>query len=884
MLPSDPFWSLHTHGDYSVGDAFGHVPAMVKKAVELDYPALGLTDHRNMSGAIQLYKHCRKAGIEPLPGIELDVHADTEYGERAGKMHLTVAAYSERGYRNLSRLATLSAQKFWYLPRIDFADLAQMAEDGATQGLVVGTGCLGGVLPQIFLRNGERAAEHMARTLAGWFPKVYVELQSHGIELKEYPGVTDEDVLQATWDIAQRVGLPVIVTRDSHYIEEADKAEHDALKELLAWSDDPEDAKFNGDGYHMVDAQGLRPYYPPKMLAAGLEGLTELANASYVRIRELENFKLQVPYVASGGDDPQGALERLLNERLTDEERADPETMQWVRSEVDVWRSSGMAAYALLCKQVADMMKEHEIRFATRGSASGSFVLYKFGVTQVHPIQMGLRFDRFLSRNRMKPPDVDFDVEHLRRGEVVAFLKSLYHVRPVGNLGKYSLHADDDGDGDHGKGSLKERYYMVLRKKGLKQPDWKDVPKADKDMLFRLSDRQIFKGYGKHAAGYIVAPNREILDHLPLARIASNPDLVTSYGKKDVEALGMVKLDLLGLKTQTAIKHMEATSGISIDDIPEDDGPTFRMISSGNTSGVFQLDGFAMTRGCQRLRPKSVEDIIAAQALFRPAPMQAGWTDDYMARRARREPVPVRHDDIMSVTKHTHGILLYQEQVMDVVNALGFDSIEMEAMLDAVKASNEYSIAAAEALRDMMPRIEQLARGRGWTQVDIDWLVAGLASYAEYSFNRAHASSYGRLAYRMAWMKKNRPIDFWCGILRAYEDSDATVVRKKTYQARTDGIGFLPAHVNMSGASYTIDRDRGKIRRGLISVSHVGLTTAERIASLAPFADLTDMGERLPTSIGGVKDLAVKRHPRDCAGVINYLYEADALEGMSHRP
>jgi DNA polymerase-3 subunit alpha len=891
MVPSaDPYWSAHTHSVHSVYDALPQVPAMVARSVELGYPALGLTDHRSVSGSIQLYKACRKAGIEPLPGIELDVYPDTSQFQRKPKYHLTVLSYNERGYRNLVRLATLSAQKFWYLPRVDFADLAQMAEDGATQGLAVATGCFFGVLPQTLMRQGPEAAVHVAQTLAGWFPRVYVELQNHGIEehgsriAEDMPwtaGWTDDSLLEQVWWVAERAGLPVVVTRDSHYIDEADKAKHEALKQLMTFSEDPDEALFPGDGYFMTDERGLRPFFPPKMVSAGIDGLTELANVAYVRLPELENFKLKVPDIGLDGD-PQKILEAKVRATLTPKEVADPATMRWLHDELDVWRSSGMATYALLVDGVCEFMRERGIRYIARGSASGSFVLYKLKVTQEHPIKMGLRFDRFLSVNRLKPPDVDLDVEHHRRDEVIVeYLTRKYYVCPVGNHRKLSLYSADE-DGELSRGSIKERFHTVMSKRGT-PVDWSRVPKKDKDMLFALSDLNLIAGYGRHAAGYIVAPNQQVLDDLPKARITSNKVLVTAYGKKDVEQLGFLKLDLLGAKMQTAIAHMESLAGISFLDIPDNDPQTYRMISLGDVDSVFQFDGGATRIGARRIRPRKFEDIIAIQALFRPAPMKSGWTDTYIRRRDRLEPVPVQHPDIMSITKDTHGILLYQEQVLDVIRTLGATQLEMESMLDAVKASNEYSIGAAEALAEMMPRIEELAIARGWSEADISWLVKGLASYADYSFGRAHAVSYGRVAYRTAWMKKHHQLVFWCAILRAYEDSETVVVTRKTNQARRDGVGFLTPHVNRSLSTYTIDAEKNRIRRGLLSVPGIGPRSAAVLQKQAPFTDLTDLAQRVGSGITGSIKLVQGVHPAQCGGMISALHEARALEGLEHR-
>lgn len=885
-----PFWSLHTHSKFSVNDALPEVPALVARAVEYDYPALGLTDHGSPSGNIQLYKACRKAGIEPLPGAEFYVVPDTETAGRKDNLHLTVAAYNETGYRNLMKLVTLSAKKFWYKPIVDFADFADMAEHDMTNGLVVATGCYFGVGPQTLMNQGEAAAVRVVEALAGWFPRVYVELQNHGItEHKDGSDSdwTDDDVMNAMYDVAQRAGLPVIVTRDSHYIDEADQPVHDALKSLVSFSEDPDDATFPGGGYFMTDTEGLEEYFPPRIIEAGLDGLTELAEISYLRLPELENFTMKVPDVSLTGD-PQEEFERRVMVRAHERGLTSRRHIDRLRHEFDVIRAAGSAPYMLLVDDVCEFMRQKAIRFAARGSASGSLCLYVLGTTQVDPLKYGLRFDRFMSSNRMKPPDVDLDVEHRRRDEVIDFLKSRWAVVPVGSLRKYSLYDEEATDGEESKGALRVRYYSVLRKRaelagktghGWKAPDWTRLPKADRDMLHELADRKLISGYGKHAAGYIVAPNKASLDQLPLAYIASSGSLVTAYGKKDVEILGFVKLDLLGLRTQTAIRLMEEYTGISFDDIPDSDSKTYSAIGSGKVAGVFQLEGYAMARGCESIKPRRLNDIIAAQALFRPATLKSGATGDYRARKAGRLALPKRHEDIMAATKETYGVLLYQEQVMDIMTTLGLDQVELEEMLDAVKASNEYTAGALEAIGNLMPRIRELAVSRGWESTDVDWLSDGLLAYADYSFNKAHAAAYGIIAYRTAWMKVHHPKEFWAAILTAFDDHDK--IKGYLLQAKRDGIRIMAPHVNQSGVTYTPVEGMNAIRKGLVALKGVGPVAAMEIVSKAPYTSLDDFCERvLPRKVSGVKGYLIDKDITAAGGVLKALEEGHALEGL----
>jgi DNA polymerase-3 subunit alpha len=880
-MTDKPFWSLHTHSKFSVNDALGSVPETVAKAVELGYPALGLTDHRSVSGAVQLYTECRKAGIEPLPGIELDVVPDIEIMGRSDALHLTMAAYSEAGYRNLAKVASLTARRFWYKPLIDFADFAKMAEDGATEGLLVTTGCFFGVLPQVYMRQGAAAADKVAATLAGWFPRVYVELQNHGIEEHRdgLPDFTDDEVLEAMWAVAQRVGLPVLVTRDSHYTNEADKSVHDALKTLVSWSEDPDDAVFPGGGYHMTDADGLKRYFPRYMLDAGLDALAELANKAYVRIPELETFNLKVPAVSLTGD-PQTELEDRVYARMPEEHKKNPRYMRPLKAEFDAIRIADQAPYLLLVDEVCTFMRDKTIRYWARGSAVGSLVNWYLGVTQQDPVKHGLRFDRFISISRIKPADVDLDVEHTRRDEVVAFLKSRWAVRQVGSLAKYSLWDDDHGEGDHAKGSLRMRYFATANKKGLPKQLWRDVPKADRDMLYKISELKLYSGYGKHAAGYIVAPNETVLAQLPMAYIASSESFITAYGKKDVERLGFVKLDLLGSRTATAVNIMEEMTGVTVDTVGLSDPQTWASIRNGRTVGIFQLDGFSMMRGCKRLQPRKFDDLVAAQALFRPAMRLSGAQDEFLERKSGRLKVPVRHPDIMTVTKDTYGILLYQEQVMEVMAAIGLDQVELESMLDAVKASNEYSEGAAVAITRMLPRIRQCAHARGWSDADVAWLADGIGGYADYSFNKSHAVSYGAVSYYTAFMRRHHPVAFWTGMFVAYDDSEN--ITKYLAESRSDRVAVLSAHVNRSKVTYTAEPEHNAIRKGLISIKGIGPAAATELSAKAPFTSLTDLAKRvIHNKVTGTKPFLLQGlDPLTAGGQLAALDAANALEGL----
>lgn len=904
MSLEPPFWSIHTHSRYSANDAMPKVSDMVDRAVLLGYPALGLTDHGTPAGSVQLYKSCRKAGIEPLPGMELYVTPDREQHIRSND-HLGVVAYSEIGYRNLVHLSNMAARNYWYKPRVDFADFAEMAESGRSKGLVVTTGCYFGAVVQTLLNRGPESAKQIIEALAGWFPRMYVELQHHGIEAQHGDLYTESDIIDELVALADEVGVPYLIAQDSHYLLPEEQPQHNALKELVAFGQDPSESRFPGDPYAMVDNDWLRPRFDPVVFGRALDNLAELAAASYCRIPELEAFSMKVPDVTKTGD-AYAELEALITDLVVQRYGVLAKHKPYlaaVSEELSIIKDAGMAGYLLLVKLVCDFMLKEDIWFITRGSASGSLVCYLLGITQVDPIAWGLRFDRFLSRDRTRPPDIDLDVEGKRRDEVVAWLETQFSVRQVGSHAQMKM--EEEQEEDSGAGALLVKYYGTFFKKHGYRIGWDKVPETDRVLLRDLATRKLISGPGTHAAGYIVAPDEVSIAELPLNWIASRGAMVTAYGKKDVEACGFVKLDLLGSDTLTAMKlacsEISRNGGITegepvgmwgtpkevFDSIPLTGKEVFQRIGQGRTDGMFQIQGMASKYGFKDMKPKRLEDIVAGQALFRPAMLQGGHVKEYMARKTGKNPVPARHPDIMAETKETYGIALYQEQVIALMRRIGMESEELTDMLDAVKASNEASIAAKAYLETARSRVRELATARGWSDTDVAWLVDSLVGYAEYSFNKAHSVAYGLAAFRSAWLAEHYPLEFWLGVLVAYQgkkrgkrDLESVYVSA----TRNEKIRVLSPHINLSAQSYTVDRKRGSLRKGLTSVKGVGLVVATLLAENAPYSSLTDMGRRLPTKVGGAKNLALRKPPEECGGAIAALHDIGGLDGLDHEP
>jgi len=870
------YWSAHTHSKYSARDALPTVQEIVNKAAEFNYPAIGLTDHGTMAGAAQLYVAARKNGIEPLPGIEAYI-AINKNETRPSTMHMGLLATNAKGYRNLVSLVSQSHQQFKYKPILDLSDLAQAAEDGRLDGVAAMTGCWFGLLPTL-LREGHTASvKNVLGAMDSWFGSgLYVEIQNHQIIDKTHDDEAHTRVLHA---IAKSMGLPTILTQDSHYIELEDRKAHETMKRLTSWSEDPDDAVFPGDGYHMVDTEWMKDHHAPDIFEYGMEGLNDLLSKAQVVIPELDTFQLKVPDTTVSGDPDKELLLKAsesLQERIDNGsiKKADADAY-WnrVTEELEVVMEAGFSGYLLFTATVCDWMTKENIAYNVRGSASGSLVCWLIGITSFDAISWGLRFDRFLSKDRTKPPDIDIDVEHEKREAVLDWLRQSYHVV---NISTWLQMGMQEQDGEQ-KGSLLVRWKMHARKTG-RDPN---APLSKQELidLRELAKKAPYQGYGVHAAGLLIAPDAETAGVVPLQYVASSKTMVTAFDKDDVERLGLVKLDVLGLKTLSAIKIMQELTGIKYNEIPLNDKKVFQMLSKGETAGLFQLEGHTARNGVKRLKPTKITDVIAAMALFRPATMDSGATDEYINRRQKTAKVPVRHPIIENETKDTYGVLLFQEQAIGVLRAVGLDPEEIETARKAIKASNADVGGARGEMQTILKRVRTLAKEKGMGLEDLAWLEKALEAYAGYGFNKAHATAYGVVAYVTAWYSLHHPVAFWAGMLKSY--TGAKQENEYLKSARAAGVQIRPPHVNRSKEGYTADLEQNAIRKGLLAIKGLGEKAALDLITHAPYASLDDLARKVSAKrVTGAKSLGLGHSPQSCGGVITHLHESNALDGL----
>lgn len=624
-----------------------------------------------------------------------------------------------------------------------------------------------------------------------------------------------------------------------------------------------------------------------------MEGLADLLAAHSLTIPQLDTYHYNIPFTV---ETPDVTLRNRAETSLNDYTlNTDKKYVARLEEELSVIKDTGMAGYLLLVQEVTDWCRKNKVFYQARGSASGSIVCWLLGITQADPLKWGLSFERFISRDRTKPPDIDLDVEKHRRKELLEYLRGKYAIAQIGTWTEFSLHGEEDEDGEsESKGSLRVKYYAARSRAGDPVHSWADVPESDKEALFRISDLKPFSGYGTHAAGVVVATSHADIDTLvPTMKVASSDTTVTQYEMDDIEALGLVKLDVLGLKTLSVLHACMDNLGRDVFRglgwIPLSDAATYRAISRGDTEGVFQLEGGSAAKGCKRLRPSKIGDIIAAMALFRPATMNSGATDSYIMRKHHEEEVPKWNPLIEKETKHTYGILLYQEQVISILRELGMTADDLTKFLKAVKASNSGIGNAGAVIDGYRDKVWAMAVDAGFTRFEWEWFWESATGFAAYGFNQAHSTAYGITAYRCAYLATNHPLEFFAALL-AYAPTDKKKGQRSKEEiylsvVRGRGIKVRRADVNISGVTYAVDNEAGAIRKGLKTIKGVGETSAEDIIRCRPEGGFTSL-EHFARSLIGSKVTGVKPflEDGDCTvGIFGKLYDAGALDSLVDR-
>ena len=831
---------LHLHSEYSLLDGAIKVKALCEFAKENNMPAVAITDHGVMYSAIEFYRTAKELGVKAIIGCEFYVH-DRDIHEKDSShnplYHLVLLAKDKTGYMNLVKLVSIAhCEGMYYKPRINFELLQKYSE-----GLICASACLGGEVLQNLLKNDYAAAKATAQKYKDLFgDDYYIELQDHGLEEQKR---TNPDLIK----LAAELGIKMIITNDSHYLRKEDADWHDTLLCLQtnALKNEPNRFHFPNNEFYVKTPEELRDSFrwmDSAMFDECIQNTVEVAEKCHLI---LEMGKSPLPhYEVPPGHTVESYLDLKVHEGLRKRYGDIPQEIEdRVKYELGIIEQMGFSAYFLITWDFVHFAKTHDIPVGPgRGSAAGSVVAYALEITDLDPIRHHLLFERFLNPERYSMPDVDIDFCIERRGEVIDYVSKKYgedKVCQIITFGTYAAKAAMKGVArvldipfarsnqlsslipNEPKAHIDDAMLDGMELKKLYDED----PEVKKLVDMSRCIEGIKNNTGTHAAGVIIAhkPLNEIVPVQP----SKDGIIVTEYPMADLEKLGLLKMDFLGLRTLTMIhktmKLLKKTKGIEFDinRIPLDDKPTYDMLITGETDGVFQLESSGMKKLVKDLRPDVFEDLGALVALFRPGPLESGMVQDFVERKHGRQEIKYAHPLLEPVLKDTYGTIVYQEQIMQVFQVLA-----------------DYTLGQADMVRRMMgkKKLDEMAQQKGkfiegaarhgMESKDAAALFEQIEKFASYCFNRSHSAAYAFVAYQTAYLKCHYPQEYLASILSSVSgDQDKTQLYIE--EALKFGIQVMPPDINKSYAEFTPDGNN--IRFGLASIKQVGEAVVEAI-------------------------------------------------------
>ena len=837
-MSEKPFVHLHLHTEYSLLDGATRIDTLFDACKEKNMPAVAITDHGNMYGAYHFYCLAKKKGIKPIIGCEFYMADDLTVKSGDVKRefnHLVLIAKNNTGYKNLVKLNSIGfVDGYYYKPRIDFKTLSQHSE-----GLICLSACIAGQLPRL-LRDGmwEEARKLVKQYKELFGEDYYIELQDHGIADEIY-------VMPKLIKIAEEFGVELVATNDVHYLKESDAEMQDILLcvQTGKFFDDPGRMRFEGTQFYLKDYDEMAEKF--SYVPQALENTLKIAEKCNVSI---EKKPLLPPYKPDNGMTPYEFLKDLLEKGLKRRyKEITPEIRQRADYELEVVSKMGFVEYYLIVWDFINYAHEHGIPVGPgRGSGAGSIIAYAIGITQVEPLRYGLIFERFLNPERVSMPDFDIDFCMDRRGEVIDYVIEKYtkpRVAQIVTFGRMKAkNAVKDvcrvlrvpyAEGDKItkliplNATLKNAFGLDGKNEGVPElmEIYKDYSmKRVIDLAIALEDMP--RQTGMHAAGVVIC-REDLSDNVPLQR--SGDDITTQYNMKEVEELGLLKMDFLGLRTLTdidkTIKIVKETTGEEFDfeDCQYDDPNVFELIASGNTDAVFQLESGGMKRVMKDLKPDCLEDIIAGISLYRPGPMQ--FIPDYIKGKRDPKSVHYAHPMLEPILGVTNGCMVYQEQVMQICRSLaGYSYGQADEVrramgkkkMDVMALHRNYFING-KVNDNGEVEIEGAVR-RGVPKETAELLFDQMYAFAQYAFNKSHAAAYAYVSYQTAYCKRYHPVEYLAAVLNN-RITNIDDIKKYIAYGKENNIDFLPPDINKSGVSFTVEN--GKIRFALAAIKNI---------------------------------------------------------------
>ena len=880
LKPSD-FVHLHNHTQYSLLDGLTKVPALIQRVKKLGMDAVAITDHGTMSGVVEFYKAAKADGVKPIIGMEAYVapreYTDKDPAHDRQYYHLTLIAMNNTGYQNLMRLSSIAnLEGFYYRPRVDHKLLEHYSE-----GLIVLSGCIGGEVSDA-LRQDQY---DIAKAAAVWYKQIfgdryYIELMDSGHP--QHPKAWDEQkkVNEQLLKLSLELDIPAVLTCDAHYLLHDDQEAHEILLCVQTGAFLTDEKRFSLKNFelHVADPKDIIKRW-------GAEHPNLIKNTSVIAARcsiELELGKILIPkFPTPKGQNEKSLLEEMVwqglawryggkdrknTEKLSATESRkllNKQVIQRAEFELDIVSRMGFNGYFLIVADFINWGKDRGIVFGPgRGSAASSILAYALRITEIDPLLYDLLFERFLNPDRISMPDMDIDIQDSRRDEVIQYCIEKYGSDRVANIVTFGRMAARNSVRDVAR-VLQVPYAEADRLAKMIPPpiqgrhiplekSLKDNSDLKSENTSNEQSRRVFelavklegtiRSHGVHAAGVVIAPD-EIVRFAPL-EMAQKGVVATQYSMNPVEDLGLLKMDFLGLSNLTTIKNtlriIKRVEGVDIDinKIPLDDKKTFELLQRADTTGVFQLESAGMRRYLKQLKPTVFEDIIAMVALYRPGPMQ--WIDDFIARKHGIKKIEYMHPIMKNALENTYGIIVYQEQVMQISKEMcGFSGGQADTLRKGIskkipevlsKLKNEFIEGAVKTVgadRKMMEKF--------WQE---------LMDFAAYCFNKVHSACYGLIAYQTAYLKANYPVAYMAALLTSDFDNNDRLAIEITECAKM-GIEVLAPHINQSFHEFAIIPGESKIRFGLDAIKNVGHGAVDEIlrarqAAGGKFKDLGD--------------------------------------------
>lgn len=894
LVPGD-FVHLHNHTQYSLLDGLTKVPALCNYVKESGMVAVAQTDHGTLSGAIEFYKEAKAAGIKPIIGMEGYVASRTIHDKEPGKdkvyYHLIILAMNQKGYQNLMKLSTIAnLEGVYYKPRVDHTLLEKYNE-----GLIVLSGCIGGELGDN-LRNNNYAK---AVEIASWYKSVfgdryYIEIQDHGHP--DHHAKWDEQVAvnKQLLQLADELDIKPVVTGDAHYLSHDDQTAHEILLCVQTGSFLSDEKRMSLADFelHVADPgeiigrwQDLRP--------DAVRNTREIADRCQV---EFELGGILIPqFPVPEGETEKTYLDKLVFKGVAENylglpadqaeklsiaevrERAGAEVMERIDYELKVIDGMGFNGYMLIVQDFINWGKDQGIIFGPgRGSAAGSIIAYVLHITDLCPLQYGLLFERFLNPDRISMPDIDVDIQDNRRDEVIQYCADKYGHDRVSNIvtfGKMAAraairdvarvlqvpYAEADRVSKLVPAPLQGRHIplekSIVNDLDLKR-EYEDNETSKKVIDLAIALEGTIRNHGVHACGVVIAPG-ELVQYVPL-EMAQKGVVATQFPMNQIEELGLLKMDFLGLSNLTIMKNALRIikrvhdTDIELSKIPLDDDMTFQLLGRGDTTGVFQFESSGMKRYLRELKPTEFNDVIAMGALYRPGPLSAGLTDSFIKRKNGLEAIEYAHPLMRGALESTYGVLVYQEQVMQISREVcGFTGGEADTLRKAIGKKK------LDVMQKMQVKFVEGAVANGVPKAVIEKFWKDLLGFADYCFNKSHSACYGLTSYHTAYLKAHYPAEFMAALMTSdYDDTERLSI--EISECKKMGLSVLPPDVNESFLEFAVVPDTKQVRFGMNAIKNVGTGAVEEILRARdeqPFASLEDFFMRVNTRIVNRKAL-----------------------------